>query len=42
MNPANIAFQLLLLRYGAELSPRDPGWLDYSEPKNVFTRELEE
>lgn len=34
-------FQILLLSYGAELSPRDPDWLDYSDPKNVFTRDLE-
>lgn len=31
-------FQALLLGLGAELSPRDPQWLDYAEPKNVFTR----
>jgi len=37
---AAMLFQVLLLSYGAELSPRDPGWLDYSEPKNVFTQGL--
>jgi hypothetical protein len=41
MNPAYLAFQLLMLSYGAELDIRDPAWLDYSEPKNVFTRKLE-
>lgn len=34
-------FMALLAKNGAGLSPRDPSWLDYSEPKNVFTRSLE-
>jgi hypothetical protein len=38
---AALAFMALLVEYGAELSPRDPDWLDYAEPKNVFTRSLE-
>ena len=35
-------FQNLLLLYGAEIQPRDKRWLDYTEPKNVFTRNLKE
>jgi hypothetical protein len=34
------AFQDLLLANGARREPRNPAWLDYSEPKNVFTRGL--
>jgi hypothetical protein len=30
-------FQWLLFVNGADVEPRDPGWLDYTEPKNVFT-----
>lgn len=31
-------FQQMLLDSGALFAPRDPKWLDYREPKNVFTR----
>lgn len=33
-------FQKLMLLYGAEIWLRDDRWFDYTEPKNVFTRNL--